>query len=172
MPVRNFRKASMKRSSFWGVRLFIPLLLASTAAFAQAERPFALFIRTQEPTTKAGSEVNIWVTLENTSPHEIGILKSAPELNYSVEMRDLSGKAVPDTEYGRKLKAAETVGISTSSVIIPLKPNEIIEDQITVSKLYEMAQPGKYMVRVLRVIPPDLGTGAVSSNTITVVVTP
>ena len=173
MPVEIYRKVPMSRPYILSVTFAITtLMLLCAASLAQAGPPFALFLHAQEPTIKSNSEVNVVVTLENISSREIGILKSTPEFDYSVDVRDEAGKIVPDTDYGRKLKTPGTVEISASAIIVPLKPNEVIEDRLCVSKLYEMHTPGKYLIKMSRTIPEDIGKGVVNSNSITVTVVP
>jgi len=45
-------------------------------------------------------------------------------------------------------------------------------DEIDVTKLYDLSQPGKYTISAARYIPPtqSLGEGKVRSNSITVIV--
>ena len=97
------------------------------------------------------------------------VLKS--EGDYSVEVRDRQGKMVRDTQLGRRLKDPGTVRIS-STPLFPLKPQESLKDEISVSKLYEMSSPGEYSISVARQVPEQLGAGVVKSNTITVTVEP
>jgi hypothetical protein len=136
-----------------------------------AQQPFTLFIQPDRAAVRAGSDVRVQVTLKNVSGHEIAVLRSAPDYDYKVEVRDARGKSIAPTELARKLNASGSVRVAPSNVLYPLAPGAILVDEIVVSKLFEMALPGRYAIQVTRQVPQDLGTGVVKSNSITVNVT-
>jgi uncharacterized protein (DUF58 family) len=135
-----------------------------------AQQPFTLSISVPQTVVRAGSEVRIQVTLKNVSEHEIGILRSTPDYDYTVDVRDAHDKSAMPTEFARKLRAPDSVRVAPSNVLYPLKPHETLVDKLIVSKLFEMGL-GKYTIRVAREIPQELGGGSVRSNLITVIVT-
>jgi uncharacterized protein (DUF58 family) len=135
-------------------------------------RPFSLTIRLLQNVAKVGSEIRVQVVLTNTSDHEIGILKSAPEADYIVEVRDTRGKMAPDTDFRRKQKDPASVKVSTASPLYTLKPGESLRDEIQVERLYEMSAPGKYSIQVSRTVPEEMGSGIVKSNMANVTITP
>jgi hypothetical protein len=117
------------------------------------------------------------VTVTNTSDRTIGFIRSPgqpPEegFRYKIEARNESGLSAPPSAYLRDLKEKTTVSFS-SNLAQWLKPSESFVDEIQVTKFYDLSQPGKYTISVVRDIPPaqTLGKGTVRSNTITVTVT-
>jgi hypothetical protein len=59
---------------------------------------------------------------------------------------------------------------STRNKLVVLKPHETCQDTIEVSYLYELANPGEYMVQIERDMPPELGSGVVKSNVVKITV--
>ena len=146
-----------------------PLLVGSSP---NTKPPFALSIRPLQTSVSAGSEVRIEIALTNIADHEIGILRSAAEADYLVEVRDEQGKMAPDTEFGRRRKAPGSISVSTATPLYMLKPREVLKDEIVVNRFHDMSVPARYAISVTRAIPEELGSGVVKSNTVTVTVTP
>ena len=85
------------------------LLVAVSALFAVAgahepKQSLTVDISTEKPTLKVGSEVRVEVTLTNTSSRPVLIQERNPATDYKIDVRDERGKAVPETDFGRKLK--------------------------------------------------------------------
>lgn len=157
--------------SFLTLALF-GVAAAITAKSDKASLPFSLMIRPLQNVAKVGSQIRVQVVLTNTSDHEIGILKSAPEVDYLVEVRDTRGRMAPDTDFGRKQKDPASVKVSTGSPLYSLKPGESLRDEIQIGRLYEMSVPDKYSIQVSRIVPEEMGGGVVKSNMVNVTVTP
>jgi hypothetical protein len=163
----------------------LPLLFASlvflAAAFGQPKQPAFSIAISAPDVISAGSEPKLSIVLKNTSDHEIMLGRSVQpghgELHHDVEVRDDKGDLAPETEYHRKIKGrlSATPGKAPpppnvrSDIFIPMKPGETRNDDLTISKLYDLSKPGKYTIQVSRF---DEDTkGVVKSNTITVSVT-
>jgi hypothetical protein len=71
------------------------------------------------------------------------------------------------TEYGRMLRDERFIkkGSRISEI---LKPGDSFTAVATITKLFEIERPGKYVVEVTRTIPDTLGRGTVKSNPITI----
>lgn len=80
------------------------------------------------------------------------------ELHHDVEVRDDKNDLAPETEYHRKIKGrlpatpgkAPSPPNVRSDIFIPIKPGETRNDDLTISKLYDLSKPGKYTIQVLR----------------------
>jgi hypothetical protein len=70
---------------------------------------------------------------------------------------------------GRETK--KRIIIYGSDAFFTLKPNETLEDEVIVDKLYDLTRPGKYFIQVIRQFPEQMGEGLVRSNTIEITVT-
>jgi len=119
-----------------------------------------------------GEPVKIQITLTNTSSREIGILRSAAEFDYAIEVRNARGKLVPMTPSFQEKNKPGSVRVFSSNVLYPLKPGDTLTDEVVVTDLYQMANAGKYSVVITRELPEDLGKGTVRSNTLAVTVVP
>jgi hypothetical protein len=157
----------VRRSMMLTIFGLVPMLFGASSP--KPKQPFSLSITPLQATVRSGSEVRVEITLRNVSDQQIEVLKS--EGDYSVAVRGRQGKMARDTQLGRRLKDPSTVRVS-SSPLYPLKPQESLKDEISVSKLYEMSSPGKYTISVTRPIPEELGGGIVKSNTTTITVEP
>jgi hypothetical protein len=135
-----------------------------------AEDIFSLTISTPRETVKNGSSLELLVKLTNNANHEITLSSRNTDCDYTFEVRDSNGHSAPETEQKRKLNCSAYADAGRH-VIIQLKPGEHHEDLIFMNHLFDLNRPDKYIVRLTRDIPKELGQGQVSSNTITVTVT-
>jgi hypothetical protein len=153
--------------------IFLSLSLFGLAVVSGSNtHPFSLTIRLLHDIAKAGSQIRVEVVLTNTSDHEIGILKSAPEADYMVEVRDANGNMAPDTDFGRRQKDPASVKVSSATPLYSLKPGESLHDEIQIERLYKISGPGKYSIQASRTVPEEMGSGVVKSNMVNVTVTP
>jgi len=179
-PATNYLRAKEMKISHK-----LLLLLASlgflAAAFGQPKQPAFSIAISAPDLISAGSEPKLSIVLKNTSDHEIMLGRSVQpdhgELHHDVEVRDDKGDLAPETEYHRKIKGRlpATPGKAPpppnvwSDILTSIKPGETRNDDLTISKLYDLSKPGKYTIQVSRF---DEDTKAVvKSNTITVNVT-
>jgi hypothetical protein len=137
---------------------------------AVAGQPFSLTISTKDLTLKFGSEIVIDLALKNVSRVERNAGKSnAPrqaELYYQVLVTDSKGHAAKETRYARQITGKEPTPIIGSTVYTTLRPNEILNDDLLLNKLFELTEPGDYTVQLIYDIPRELGTGVIKSNKI------
>ena len=167
----------MRASPF--ISILIGILLPIGLAASQAgETPFSVIITGPQKPVKTGTEVKVKIVLKNTSDREFTLAKtnavSQAEFHFLVAVRDSHGQPAPDTEYGRGIMGREIkkrVIIFAGDAFFTLKPNETLEDEAIVNKLYDLSRPGKYFIQVTRQFPEQLGKGQVKSNTIEITVT-
>jgi len=147
-------------------------------ASAVGDAPFSIVITGPQRPVKGGSEVKVKIILKNTSDREITIARtnavSQAECHFLIEVRDVHGQSAPDTDFGRGIMGRETkkrVILYWGDAFFTLKPNETLEDEAVVTKLYDLSRPGKYFIQATRQFPEQLGKGQVKSNTIEITVT-
>lgn len=160
----------------------VATLVQLPLAFPQASQvPFSITIDAETNVYKAGSEVKISLIFKNISDHEIPYVRSPGigveprgENFTNVEVRDLKGALMTETDYHRALrgkpqtgadpagrkKSGEAPGAAEapkpqlvnwgSYVGYMLKPGESREEVIVVSKLYDLDQPGQYTITAWR----------------------
>jgi hypothetical protein len=168
MPMTDFTKKILRTAT-----TFLSLSLFGLAVVSgNTSRLFSLTIRPVHDVATAGSQIRLQVVLTNTSDHDIGILKSAPESDYIVDVRDSRGNVAPDTDFGRKQKDPATVKVSVATPMYSLKPGESLRDEIQIERLYKISSLGRYNIQVSRIVPEEMGSGVVKSNTVNVTVTP
>ncbi|HEV2195700.1 MAG TPA: hypothetical protein VGR55_08960 [Candidatus Acidoferrum sp.] len=154
---------------------FLVCLLLWTSAFSllAATEPFSVTLHAPDGTVKIGSELHLKVKITNTSNREIRFAKGFgnEEYDLDVEVRDAEGKTPPLTTSYREVK--EHPGGGSYSTYV-LEPGKSFEDDLVLTKLYVITQPGKYTVRVTRGQRPlwqDVKQNTVKSNTITLTIT-
>ncbi|MBI2682463.1 MAG: hypothetical protein HYX26_04475 [Acidobacteriales bacterium] len=128
------------------------------ASFSQqAQSPLSITISTPRDVLRAGSEIRLDITLVNTSDHGVHIARSTggPELDYEIEICDLGGKPSVETSYGRKIhgKESERMPRAGSFVSGTLQPGKEFQQQVILNKMYDLSQPGKYVIQVRRFDP-------------------
>lgn len=135
------------------------------------QRPLSIAISTPQSALKVGSEVRIEVTLTNTSNRRVLIQERNPATDYQIDVRDERGTAVPETDFGRKLKEPPVIPMNSRNFGMYLRPNESTKENIALSDLYDLSHPGQYTIQVSRAVSNKPKDGVVKSNTITVTVT-
>jgi len=147
--------------------------------------PFSLTINTMDQQVASDSLLKARVTLTNISDHDISIWKESTDdeggTTYKVEVHYDNGKMPPETKLGvvRNGHADEAqlsqvppderhLGFSGACLVV--KSGKSMTEEVSVSRLYDLSKPGKYVIQVSRV---DEVTGMfVKSNAIAVTVTP
>jgi hypothetical protein len=151
------------------VLLTLAAILSAAIATTTKGEFFSLAITGPQTVVKGGSDVKIHITLTNTSDNEVTIFDQNPECDYGVEVFKEHGESASATEHKRALRC-EGPRMVNRNVLITLKPGESTETAISVSDLYDITRPGRYLVWVTRRVPGDLGKGMVKSNTLKIVV--
>ena len=88
------------------VTRFSAAVLALTTALGPAgSQPFSLQISAVHQRVQSGSDVQVKLTLTNTSDGQITIVDIDRWCDYSLEVRDGQGQPVPETAYKRELNS-------------------------------------------------------------------
>jgi hypothetical protein len=143
----------------------VPLLTVFVRAQAASPaQPFSITISGPEE-VKAGADIEINIQLTNSSDHEINLIEfyeNGVNLSYSYDVRDEKGVL-------REKKSKRRSGGSVKPRTV--KVGESIEAGTLVSRVFDMSQPGQYVIQVSHAISDD-PKNAVKSNSITVKVAP
>lgn len=177
MPLRGSKMKQLTRS-FAYVILSALLAPGGTAA---SKQPFSLTIAAPKDPVKAGVELHVLATVTNTSSRSLTFSTSlgvvpVDDVFYKINVRDEHGRvAPPSANLRNRNKLVPTFWGSITSRT--LGPGDSFVEQVTVTRMYDLSQPGIYTISVARHVPPDfvpqgqkLGKDFVQSNTITVTV--
>ena len=160
--------------------LLVSFLLPWLAADGRpdADRLFSVTLHAPSAPIKSGEEVRLDATVTNISDHAIrfgrtpGIVPHE-ELSYQIEIRDALGKEPSLTPFFQHLKEnpSSTWGSYTTYSV---EPGKSFDDELVITRLYALTQPGRYTVSVARRQDPlqKSGKGLVKSNSIMLKVLP
>ena len=131
-------------------RGFAPYLIAATAlAFATgahaAEQPFSVAITTAISTIKSGAEIDIFVTWTNTTDHRLSFaVGGACGDRIHVDVKSAAGLKA------RKIAYADGFTSCAIGEMTSVEPGATAKEPIgrIANRIYDMAQPGKYYIRV------------------------
>lgn len=149
---------------------FSAVIAIATASFPAQPQPFSLAISPVHERVRWASQVELKLTLTNTSDAEITVVDIDRWCDYSLEVHDSQGQPVPETAYKHELKCTPWPPVAGRRIVRSLKPHESFDDLMYVSDVYEVNHPGEYFIRAMREIPKELGKGTVQSNLATVTV--
>ena len=99
------------------------------------------------------------------------LMDTRRDCDYPAQVTYADGKPAPLTNYGQQLNCSAASGIIGRNIQVTLKPGESRRDEIMVSNVIDMTEPGKYLVEIWREIPKKLGPNPVKSNAITITIT-
>jgi hypothetical protein len=158
----------MKIDGSSGLRL--ATVLASVFMIAVASQASAglisLSIQAEKSVVKASSEIRLDLSIRNESDQVVKIGMTNPVFDYHITVSRADGKFVPETEFMRRAK--NRVGNISRARTATLYPHQTTHDTIAVGELYDMSEPGEYLIQLERELPEQLGHGTVRSNTIKV----
>ncbi|MCU1240459.1 MAG: hypothetical protein JWO71_1185 [Candidatus Acidoferrum typicum] len=123
-----------------------------------------------------GSPLPVEITLLNTSNHDVVVgqdLSRKGEFVYTIKVKEDTGSEASKTDYHRAHRGEPTkkpILINESLFQVTVQPGKTLKDDVDISTLYDLTQPGKYTVQVERVDP--ISKTVVKSNSIIVTVTP
>jgi hypothetical protein len=156
--------------------LFLSLSLVADAR-SDTNPLFSVTLHPPTAPIKSGADVRLRVTVTNISDHSVRFgrtpgITPEEELSYHIEIRDAPGKVPPLTPFFHRLR--EDPGSSWGSyTTYSLEPGKSFDDELVITKLYVLTQPGRYTIWVARGQDPleKSGKGVVKSNAITLTVT-
>ena len=150
--------------------LLVLLSWMPLAAKNAAERQFTVTISAPTPSVKAGSDV--WVVVKITN-HSSGKLDESGSIsgmtgldpNLVFDVRDTRGNLIAKKVYEHpELATGHPVNRT-------IEPGETLTEQQNISRLYDIIQPGSYVVQVSRSPSGGPTSGVVKSNKVAIVVT-
>lgn len=154
--------------------VFIPWRLTAAQSRQPAEPWFTVAISTPKAVVTVGSEVKLKVVFVNNTEQDIhypgagGPGRNGPV--FDIDVRDSSGKLVPETPYGLWMHGKDTRGWRGGSVFAATAhPGGKIEEELMLSKEYDMSKPDEYTVQVRERNPKFR---VVKSNSIAITVVP
>jgi hypothetical protein len=152
--------------------LLIIAVLAVPLQFRATNTPFALVISSEAKSVKAGSAVEIKVSLTNHSAQDIDASANISDLtgvdpNFIFEVRDAAGILVAKRGYEHPELANGHAMLNRA-----IKPGKTLEETADIGRLYDMSRPGEYNIRASRRASENENDGVVKSNKIKITVTP
>jgi hypothetical protein len=156
--------------------LLATTLLLSALSPAQVAPPvFSISISVEPTVAKAGTPIELAVTLTNVSNHQISVAQEKggkAEFDYRIDVRNSSNTNAPDTNYHKKVKGQETSDVTPllrSWGFLQVDPGKTLKDHVDLTRLFQLA-PGKYTVQVERT--DDESKATVKSNTVLLTINP
>lgn len=128
---------------------------------------------------KARDRIRLFIDCKNISDQPILIgeeLKNPKmaDLRYPVQVRDEKGSLAPETKWGRRVRTGkddpgkETVQVGSYHERY-VQPGETYTDGIELNGLYDLSQPGKYTVQIVKI--DENGNVVFKSNVVVLTVT-
>jgi hypothetical protein len=144
------------------------LVACGSNCFSGTTAPFTLILEAEQNPAKANSEVNVDITLRNSSNRAMYMSYGLSELDYAFEVRDSQNRVPPQTDFARKSKGR---GYFSGEQLFYLQPGEGLPKALLVlTKFYDLSRPGKYTVQISRAVPAELGGGTIKSNIVTITI--
>lgn len=139
-------------------------LIAQEPAQEGRKASFSMNISLTSATVKPGDEVQVIVSLTNTSKEGISLWRArrGPPL-YSIEVLDRAGKPAPLTPLGiafrrgdlviREQGKPQRIIPGGSGAFAAIAPGETAKDVFLLSQQVDLSQPGEYMIQLVRADP-------------------
>jgi hypothetical protein len=158
------------------VALLSALTVAPEIVTAQGVQPaepwFSVTIAGPKANLSVGSDVKLRVLFVNNTDKDIRFPGAGPARSgpvFDIDVRDSGGKPLLETPYGLKMHGKDPHPWSGSAFAATARPGDKIEEELILSKEYDISKPGNYTVQVLERNPKF---AAVKSNSITITVVP
>ena len=157
--------------------LIIILGFISAPLRANAESAFVLQIAAAQnaifpgsATFRIGAPIFLVITMKSNSQRVLNFALTNPAFNYRARVLDSTGKLVPKSDNLRRVKEELKSGqpIESRNVLVTLKPQQTCQDTFELSYWYELVHPGGYTVQLEREMPPEVGSGIVKSNVLSI----
>ena len=155
--------------------LFRNLVLIAVQVFVMAAvvrgqtQPITITISTSQTVVKAGAPVLLHIVLANLSQQSITVFKSpgwgSAQQHYFISVSDSVGNETSNGDYILKKE-----GRAGSRIMVTLKPGDQLEEDATISKMFDLKSSGIYQIFVKRQSPLDPDV-FIQSNLISITVT-
>jgi hypothetical protein len=134
--------------------------------------PFTLVLKAKEPKVSLGADIWVKIVWTNTSNVDLDASlywdsSSGLDYNYILDFRDSDGHPVAKAPNKFGIPPTFSAGFGT------LKSGDSRDNDINLSRLYDLSHPGNYTLQVSRRVPKELGHGVIKSNNkITIAIVP
>jgi len=153
------------------VLIALQALVLAAVAPGQTQQ-VTITISAPQAEVKAGAPVLLHIVMTNLSRQDIYVPKNAAraraERYYLISVFDSEGNAPTTTQYGKAIRYPGAEAMSRLMVI--LKPGEKLEEDSTISDIFDMKSAGTYKVIVTRPSPLEHNV-ILKSNEISITVT-
>jgi hypothetical protein len=153
--------------------VFIAVLAFVFAAVARGQaQQVTITISAPQAEVKIGAPVILHIVMTNLSQQVIYVPRYARvygERFNIISVLDSEGNAPPTTQYGKAIRYPGANSMSGRMMVV-LKPGEKLEEDSTISNVFDMKSAGTYKVSVTRPCPLD-GNVTLKSNEISITVT-
>ncbi len=151
--------------------LLLPILGLCSTALPQASQQPSISIEARKPTFELGQPIQIHIILKNTTDRQFTVFRStggaSGELYYSVSVIGPDGNSAASTEYGAAMEKNRDQIVPLSRKMVTVAPGASVDDNVTVSKMFNMTAAGTYVVQVSRPSPFDRSI-ILKSNTLAI----
>jgi len=151
----------------------VSVVPAETVGASSGKPRLSVALSAVEKTSKAGSKVIVDVLLTNTSSGRVLLPAGGGEdilLWYTIQVRRKDGTPVPESQLIQAQKRESSKPLppgmfkvdNYSRIMGELQPGQTAKDRVVLSDLYDMSQPGDYVVQAERIEPAN---GAILKST-------
>ena len=122
---------------------------------------------------KTGEPIRVIVSIANESERNVNFTLTNPGSDWEMDVRDVTGKPVGETDLLREMKENQKNGrvVMSRNIIGTLRPHQKVQDVIEVQRFYDLSHPGEYSIQVQRTFP-DAAKDPIKSNRLTLTITP
>ncbi len=143
------------------------------AALTQAPQQPTITIESKNPTFESGQPIYIHIVLKNTTDRQFTVVRSVGgargEQNYRISVIDTHGGPAARTEYGEAREKHPEVNGSRS--MKTLAPGQDVDEYVELTQMFDMSEPGTYILQVSRPSPLDPAI-ILKSNPVNITVVP
>jgi hypothetical protein len=150
-----------RRYAVLGLFIAAQVSLAGTGALS-------IKVTALDPIVTSGTKIIVKVTTTNHSNRSITYHDTQPDCDYSFTVLTETGTPARETDLKRTLACGGEFKISGRDILVTLKPSESHDDELELTHLYDMSNPGEYSIQVERTFPE---IGHFRSNTLSIKVT-
>ena len=151
--------------------LLVPMFGACCSVLPLASQQPTISIDSKSPTVKLGHPIQLHIVLKNTTDREFTVFRStgggSGEEYYSVSVVGPDGNSAAPTEYGAAMETNRGQLPILSRKMVTVALDASVDDNVTVSKMFNMTAEGTYVVHVSRPSPFDPAV-ILKSNTLAI----
>src|SRR5262245_20214005 len=99
-------------------------------------------------TVSLGEDIEIDLSLRNSTSEVVYYLESMPEMNYRIDVKKETGESVRLTKRGESL--GNLSGDGPMLVIMELQPGESIQHKVNINSIFDLSSKGTYLISAKR----------------------